>query len=120
LKIKESVMGNRKKRQRRQEALRARHNASRKQQGSFIANEVNHLVGADQESVKSLARWGVKANFWASAIGFPIIILAFIHATYRFHGNPGAGQFFLFFWIAVAFISFFFVKSMLKYKKLIE
>lgn len=108
------------KRQRRQKALRARHNASRIPQGSFIANEVNQLVGADQESVKSLAQWGVKANFWACAIGFPIILLAFIHVTVKFHGAPGAGQFFLVFWVVVAFISFFLVKGMLKYKKLID
>lgn len=108
------------KRQRRQKALRARHNASRKQQGSFIANEVNHLVGADKESVKSLAKWGVNANFWACAIGFPIILLAFIYATVKFHEAPGAGQFFLFFWTVVAFISFFLVKGMWKYKKLLN
>ncbi len=108
------------KKQRRQKALSARHNASRKPQGSFLANEMNQLVGADQESVKSLAKWGVKANFLACAIGFPIILLAFIHATVKFHGNPGAGQFLLLFWIAVAFISFFLIKGLLKYKKLID
>lgn len=108
------------KRQRRQKALRARHNASRKQQGSFIANEMNQLVGADQESVKSLAGWGVKANFWAFAIGFPLIILAFINATVKFHENPGAGQFFLFFWLIIAVISFFAIKGIFKYKKLID
>lgn len=106
--------------QRRQKALRARHSASRQQQGSFIANEVNQLVGADQETVKSVAKWGLKANFWACAIGFPIILLVFIHVTVRLHENPGAGRFFLFFWIIAAIISFVLVKGMLKYKKMID
>ncbi|MGC3873371.1 hypothetical protein ACPF7Z_08880 [Halomonas sp. GXIMD04776] len=53
-------MAKNKRNAKRQRALNARRNAAAQESGSFIANELHHLVGADEEDVVRAFRWRAK------------------------------------------------------------
>jgi len=107
------------KRLRRERALEARQHASRKQPESLIANELGQLIGADKSDVVEMAKWRAKANYWFFLIGFPAVILLFVVSTYQYRDKIGLDTMFIF-WGLVSFLSFFLLRDVIKYRKLIR
>lgn len=107
------------KRLRRERALEARKYASQKQPESLIANELGQLIGAEKSDVVEMAKWRAKANYWFFLIGFPAVILLFVISTYQLRDKVGLDTM-LIFWGLVSFLSFFLLRDIMKYRKLIR
>jgi hypothetical protein len=107
------------KRLRRERALEARKHVSQKQPESLIANELGQLIGAEKSDVVEMAKWRAKANYWFTLIGYFAVILIFAISTYQHRGIAGIDTI-LMFWGVVAFLSFFLLRDVIKYRKLIR
>ncbi|WP_152480389.1 hypothetical protein [Halomonas sp. THAF12] len=79
-------MAKNKRNPKRQRALNARRQAASQPKGSFIANELHELIGADKESVVSAVRWRAKVNVYL-ILGFNLV--AFLFLLYHTNANQG-------------------------------
>ena len=91
---------------RRQRAIAARQHAASPAQGSFIANELRHLIDADEESVVRAFRWRAKVNVYM-IYGFNFV--AFLYLLHHTNSNQGGlvSQYNPYVW--ACFIGFFIV-----------
>ena len=103
----------------RQRAINARRQAASNSGGSFIANELHQLIGADEESVVRAIRWRAKVNVYL-ILGFNLA--AFIFLLYLTNGNQGGvvSQYNPHIW--ACFIGFFILQMVFlqRYKRLIR
>lgn len=103
----------------RQRAINARRQAASQGSSSFIANELHHLIGADNESVVNAIRWRAKANTYL-IYGFNLA--AFLFLLYFTESNQGGivGQYNPYIW--TCFIGFFILQMIFlqRYKRLIR
>ncbi|TVU87295.1 hypothetical protein [Vreelandella titanicae] len=112
-------MAKKNRKARRQRAISARQNAAQNTQGSFIANELNHLIGADEEDVVRAYKWRAKQNvIFIYAVN--AVICAFLVFFTLYTSGTGLSKFVPFIW--VGFIALFLAQqAMLKrYKRLIR
>lgn len=79
-------MENNNRKAKRQRAINARRQAASHSGGSFIANELHHLYGADNETVVKTFRWRAKANIF---LIFGFNLLAFLFILYQTKANEG-------------------------------
>ena len=112
-------MAKNKRNAKRQRALNARRQAASHTGGSLIANELHHLIGADEESVVRAIRWRAKVNVYL-ILGLNLV--AFIYLLYHTNANQGGvvSQYNPYVW--ACFIGFFILQMVFlqRYKRLIR
>lgn len=112
-------MAKNKRNAKRQRALNARRQAASHTGGSVIANELHHLIGADEESVVRAIRWRAKVNLYL-ILGFNLV--AFLFLLYHTNANQGGVISHNSPYIWASFIAFFILQMIFlhRYKKLIR
>ncbi len=112
-------MANKNRKARRQRAITARQSAAQKPKGSFIANELHHLIGANEEDVVGAFKWRARQNvIFIYAVNAVIFVFLLFFTLYT--SNSGLSRFVPFIW--AGFIALFLAQqTMLKrYKRLIR
>ena len=112
-------MANNNRKARRQRAIAARQHAAQPSQGSFVANELHQLIGANEEDVVRAFKWRARQNvIFIYAVN--AVIFAFLLFFTAYTSNSGLSKFVPFIW--AGFIALFLAQqAMLKrYKQLIR
>lgn len=103
----------------RQRAINARRRAASHNSGSFIANELQQLIGADEETVVREVRWRAKANVYL-ILGIDLVIFIFLlNHTNAIQGGT-LSQYIPHIW--ACFIGFFILQMIFlqRYRRLIR
>ena len=112
-------MANKNRKARRQRAIAARQSAARKPKGSFVVNELQHLIGAEEEDVVRAARWRAKQNIYVFLMVNLVIIPSLLIFTY-FTWDSAPGKVLPFIWAGYALVLIFQTRAMLRFKRIIK
>ncbi|EHA16199.1 MULTISPECIES: hypothetical protein [Halomonadaceae] len=112
-------MANKNRKARRQRAIAARQSAAQKSKGSFVVNELQHLIGAEEEDVVRAARWRAKQNIYVFLMVNLVIIPGLLAFTY-FTWDRAPGKVLPFIWAGYILVLVFQARAMVRFKRIIK
>ncbi|MEL7968022.1 hypothetical protein AAG587_16755 [Vreelandella neptunia] len=112
-------MPNKNRKARRQRAITARQRSAQNNRGSFLVNELQNLIGAEEKDVINAARWRAKQNIYIFlAVNLVIVPCLLVFSYFNWDGAPG--KVLPFVWAGYILILIFQTRAMIRFKRIIK